>query len=156
MADTLSVISLVSYLAAAVFAAASVVLWFVFKIPSVIGDLSGRNAKKSVEQMRKANEKSGNKLYGSRAPITPGGKGAKKTGENPGKKAKAGADYETGLLGENKAQPAGTSTTGLLDEENETGPLETGELMGGGQIRRRVDLTLREEIMFVHTDEVLR
>jgi len=39
-------------MAAGVFAALAVILWFVFRIPTVAGDLSGRNARKSVEQMR--------------------------------------------------------------------------------------------------------
>lgn len=34
-----------------------------FKIPIVIGDLSGRTAKKSIERMRLNNEKTGNKSY---------------------------------------------------------------------------------------------
>lgn len=47
MAETLSVISAISYIAASVFAAVTVVLWFVFQIHFVISDLSGRNAKKN-------------------------------------------------------------------------------------------------------------
>lgn len=57
MAETLSVISTFSFIAAGFFAIAAVVLWFVFEIPSVIGDLSGRTARKSIERRRKDNEK---------------------------------------------------------------------------------------------------
>ncbi len=53
MAETLSMISLISFLAAGVFAILAVILWFVFRIPTVAGELSGRIAKKSIERMRK-------------------------------------------------------------------------------------------------------
>ena len=36
-------------------------------IPNVIGDLSGRNARKSIERMRKSNENTGRKSYRSSA-----------------------------------------------------------------------------------------
>ena len=57
MAGTLSTLSVVSFIAAGVALAAAVFLWFYFKIPTVIGDLSGRNAKRSIARMREANEK---------------------------------------------------------------------------------------------------
>lgn len=52
MAEILSAASFISYIAAVAFGAVAIALWFLFKIPSVIGDLSGRNAKKSIEKMR--------------------------------------------------------------------------------------------------------
>lgn len=45
MAETLSVISKISYIAAGVFAAVGVVLWFVFKVHFVIGDCWGEMQK---------------------------------------------------------------------------------------------------------------
>jgi hypothetical protein len=39
------------------------VLWIVFKIPFIIGDLSGKNAQRSIEQLRLNNERSGSKTY---------------------------------------------------------------------------------------------
>ncbi|MDR1563598.1 MAG: hypothetical protein LBS74_01395 [Oscillospiraceae bacterium] len=40
------------------------ILFFIrYKIPKVVGDLSGRTAKKSIEQMRLRNEQSGNKSF---------------------------------------------------------------------------------------------
>ena len=56
-------ISVIFFIAAGVFAVLAIALWFLFKIPIVIGDLSGRTAKKSIERMRLNNEKTGNKSY---------------------------------------------------------------------------------------------
>ena len=67
MAETLSMVSMVSFIAAGVCLALTVILWFAFRIPNVIGDLSGRNARKSIERMRKSNENTGRKSYRSSA-----------------------------------------------------------------------------------------
>ena len=64
MAETLSMISLISFLAAGAFAILAVILWFVFRIPTVAGELSGRIAKKSIERMRKSNEEAGKSRIG--------------------------------------------------------------------------------------------
>ena len=40
MAETLSMVSMVSFIAAGVCLALTVILWFAFRIPNVIGDLS--------------------------------------------------------------------------------------------------------------------
>lgn len=45
--------------------AVSVVLFFVLNIPHVIGDLTGSNARKAIEQIRSQNEGSGIKTYKS-------------------------------------------------------------------------------------------
>lgn len=41
----------------------SVILFFVLKIPRVIGDLTGSTAKKAIESIRNQNEKSGDKVH---------------------------------------------------------------------------------------------
>ena len=61
LSETLSTVTIVSYVLAGVFLAFAVFSFIIFKIPNVIGDLSGRNAKKSIAQMRENNEKSGKK-----------------------------------------------------------------------------------------------
>jgi len=57
MAGLLSTLSVVSFILSGVFALLAVVFGVVFKIPAVIGDLSGRTAKKTVERMRLDNER---------------------------------------------------------------------------------------------------
>ena len=65
MAETLSTISLIAYIISAVFFVLAIVLFIVFKIPAVVGDLSGKNARKSIERMRLDNVRTGDKSYRS-------------------------------------------------------------------------------------------
>ena len=53
MAQTYEVLSIAAYLLAALSLLLAVFLWFRFKIWGVIGDLSGRTARKSIEEMRR-------------------------------------------------------------------------------------------------------
>lgn len=50
---------------AVIMLAVSVLLFFVLKIPVVIGDLTGVNARKGIESIRALNEKTGDKTYRS-------------------------------------------------------------------------------------------
>lgn len=50
MADTLSLLSVIAFVIAGVSLAVAIFLWFFFHISSVIGDLSGRTARKSIEK----------------------------------------------------------------------------------------------------------
>lgn len=63
MASVLKIVSIVLFALAAVCLAFAVFAFITFKIPNVIGDLTGRNARKSIEKMRDANEKGGKKSY---------------------------------------------------------------------------------------------
>lgn len=63
--ETYRYIFLGGLIAAAIFLAISVVLFFVLNIPKVVSDLSGRTARKAIESIRKQNEESGNKVYQS-------------------------------------------------------------------------------------------
>ena len=162
MAETLSTLSIVAFAVAGVSLVLAVVLFIYFRIPTVIGDLSGRNAKKSIARMRTSNEKSGNKSY--RASETNAARGKLTStmpgiGEQPNKK-KSDAKVitqdqmpETGLLKENKASLTEESTV-LLDDTEETMLLaetskEPAKRVGG------VKLTLLEEVMLIHTEEVI-
>ena len=159
MAETLSMISIISFAGAAVCLVMAIIFFVYFKIPSVIGDLSGRTARKSIEQMRVMNEKSGKKVYKpdkvnlERGKLTATMHGAGKVSDRP----------ETGVLDENAVgiiQIDETmilhdrDETGILEEENETtqldGKRETVPESSGG-----IRIELLEEVMLVHTDEVI-
>lgn len=56
MAETLSMLSIISFIIAGIAFVAVVFLWILFKIPRIIGDLSGRNARKTVAKVRSSNE----------------------------------------------------------------------------------------------------
>ena len=173
MAQTLQTLSVISFAVAGLCLVLSAFFWFFFKIPTVIGDLSGRTARKSIAKMRAANEKTGAKSYReSKTNVERG----KLTGTMPDssklKKKKAVTDDgkpETGLLAENKAdgleneatgvleEATGileSETTGLLVDEDATAPLDTPvhkhPTRTGGK-----KLEMLEEIVLVHTEEVI-
>jgi len=63
MANTFFKISNISFVLMLVFCLLAVFFLFRFRILDIIGDLSGRTAKKTIERMREENKKMGNKLY---------------------------------------------------------------------------------------------
>lgn len=141
--NVLETISLISFVLAAISAVLAVVFWFVFKIPTVISDLSGRTARKSIERMRANNEKTGRKDFAPSKTNLKRGKvtelmddSAKGSGKlsgllsgklvNKPKVISEGEEnLETGLLEENTQPLYESEETGLLMEE----PMET-ELLG--------------------------
>ena len=177
-AEILSLISLISYIIAGISFAIAVFFWFFFKIPSVIGDLSGRTAKKSIARKRASNERSGGKGYQPSATNVDRGKltdtmqhskklagdAKKKSAAETRKKAQAeDVMPETGLLAVNKADMSdgqqtdlqeGAEATGLLVDEDATAPLceEPKPIIKrtGGK-----KLNMLEEVMLIHTDEVI-
>lgn len=173
MADILSIVSLVSFILSGVAFVLAILFFILFRIPSVIGDLSGRTARKSIAKMRLANEKTGVKSYKeSKTNVERG----KLTGTMPdsGKlnkknSAPANGQPETGLLADNKAEGLESEATGVLDEEtgmlesettgllvdeNATAPLDTPVqkpvVRPGGK-----KIVMLEEVMFIHTEEVI-
>lgn len=177
-AEILSLISTISFVVAAISLALAVFFWFFFKIPHVIGDLSGRTAKKSIAKMRSANEKAGGQGYKPSAANASRGKltdtmqhssklpaNAKKKKAKPDKKKAANDSLmpETGLLAANKAEViSGEQTevlesaesTSLLVDEDATVPLYEEVSLPvkrtGGK-----KLTMLDEVMLIHTDEVI-
>lgn len=173
MADILSTVSLISFILSGVAFVLAILFFILFRIPSVIGDLSGRTARKSIAKMRVANEKTGVKSYKeSKTNVERG----KLTGTMPhsGKLNKkntvpVNGQPETGLLADNKAEGLESEATGILSEEtgmldseatgllideNATAPLETSvqkqAVRTGGK-----KIEILEEIVFIHTEEVI-
>ena len=120
----------------------AVVLFFVLKIPRVIGDLSGANARKAIENIRNQNTQTGEKVHKSSAvnkergrvtdKISPSGR-IKPPAGAPGAGAmttqKLGAEQlqtgaaETTILDGNETtilQPQSNETTILQPQGNET------------------------------------
>ena len=183
MADTLYLISTVSFVLAAICLVASIAIFIVYKIPDVIGDLSGKNAKKSIKQFREANEKSGNKSF---RPSKTNDERGKLTETAHGLK---GLDYtseidndETGILSENiykndematelLVEDNGTelltegNETELLSDDNETTLLsednETASLLDEEIIEQDVNnnpierIEILDEVIIIHTDKII-
>lgn len=170
-AEILSLVSLISYIVAGICLALAVFFWFFFKIPSVVGDLSGRTAKKSIEKMRQANERTGNKSY--RVSTTNAARGKLTDPMQPSSKlnqARTSAQQpkaessrpETGLLAENKAESVlgeetaaldCGETTGMLIDDDATVVLD--EKVAPANRTGGKKLTMLQEVMLIHTDEVI-
>lgn len=165
LAGLLFLISNISFVLAAVCLALAVIFFVVFKIPLVIGELSGRTAHRSVERMRASNEKRSTFYRPGRVETGRGKRAApvKTAGKSEGKDGRP----ETGLLAETGPAPERAAATELLaggragafPDGNTTGPLadETTPLAEAGSKRRGggVKLEIIEEILLIHTDEVI-
>lgn len=153
MAAKLSMASVILLVLSAVFLFLAIFFFLLFNIPSVISDLSGRTAKRSISKLRAANEKSSSKFYGSsdqnkaRGKLTDriekpakgdsAEKPDKKNASKYGKKkdlvfATMDDRPETGLLSENRRQEASTSqATTALNPEDATDELFPRERQSG-------------------------
>ncbi len=169
-AELLSTLSIVSFVIAAVCLVLAIVLWIYFRIPRVIGDLSGKNAKKSIARMRAYNESSGNKSYKSsktnaargtltetipdikRSPDkTPA---VQETKKKPAAAQKVIPMQPKPAPAPVKAQRGFSEETVLLNESSETvllneTPREAPVRVGG------VKLTMLDDVMMIHTSEVI-
>lgn len=181
MADTLSSLSLVAFVLAGVFFAAAIVLFVVLKIPKVIDYFTNRSAKKSVKQMVSTGGPSskipsfqtsaGNKARGKlteQVEVTPPPKrnAAKfQTVPAPRPSVTNNGRPETGLLSEKDSHTAYLDPTEelVVDLASETESLdeyatsvlpETIEKVAGN--RPRIELTMLDEVMLTHTNEVIQ
>ena len=161
-AKTLFMISNVAFAIAAVCAVLAVIFFIMFKIPSVIDDLSGKNARKSIAQMRSHNEQSGNKSFRpsktneSRVKLTDTMTGIEKSEESGSEYAETDKLDENMIRGEQSEETdlLDDDMTGLLNDPDETALLEnnTDELVkcNGG-----MKLQMLDEVIFIHTDETI-
>lgn len=115
----------------------SMILFFVLKIPAVIGDLSGATARKAIENIRNQNEESGEKVYKSSAvnkergkltdKISPSGTLHSKTSDRLGFGMKTEKISTQRLEGEEAGETtvltSGNETTVLSGYANETSVL---------------------------------
>ena len=170
-AEILSLISTISYVIAAIFFVLAVFFWFNFKIPSVIGDLSGRTAKKSIARMRASNESAGGKGYQPSATNTKRGKltdtmqHSRKLKAEPKKEGPPIDESQmpkTGLLESNKAQIVDSQQTEILDgaatdvlvDDAVTVALQPESVKPTKRTGGK-KLTILDEVMLIHTDEVI-
>lgn len=165
MAETLQFLSIISFIVSGICLMLAVFLGIFFKIPDVVGDLSGRTARKSIAKMRTTNEKTGVKFYRtSKVNIERGKITEKMVTEIPERKEMNSKKTrpETSLLNTNKADKVESEETYILKSE-ETGVLMDGEVVTGllnkacRQNYRTINKKIKiiEDVMIIHTDEVL-
>lgn len=181
MADSLSSLSVVAFVLAGVFFAAAIVLFVVLKIPNVIDYFTNRSAKKSVKQMVRSDgspskipsfqTSAGNKARGKITEqvevLPPAKRQTSKLQASP--TLQPSSDHsgrpETGLLSEKDSHTAYLDPTEelIVDLASETESLdeyatsvlpETIEKVAAN--RPKLALNMIEEIIYTHTDEVIR
>ena len=162
--DTYRLIFIGAAIACGVMFLVSVTLFFVFKIPNIIGNLTGRNAKKAIEDIKRQNE---SYAYSDKANAL---NGKKKITEkistarldNIGETTVLGynGEDETTVLGN-----SGTDETTVLGNNGEdkttvlgnNGEDETIVLGYSGELPKQMmsnaEFIVTEEIRFIHTKE---
>lgn len=151
MAETLSNLSLVCYIAAAILLVVGVVLFVILRIPKTFSDYTGRSARKKIMKLRDNNEKTGNKSYRPSQVNKERGKITENIPPKPSKKKKDDMPG-TGIIAENKAHRYEAEATGLLEES--TAELNEPELAQPPR-PSNIKLKLINEVVFIHTQEVI-
>lgn len=144
---------------AGVMLVATVILFFVYKIPTVIGDLTGANARKAIENIRNQNESSGDKLYKTSQVNRERGKLTDKISPS-GSLMKDPSGHFAGAMATEKisTQELPPEETTVLDVANETTVLNTsgtGETTLLDAVDTPATFQIEFEITFIHTDEVI-
>ena len=106
--EMLNTLSFSSFIASGVLFLTAVALFFLLDIPKVVGEVSGKTAKKSIQQIQKHNEGDSERILHSsqNSNVT-----------RPGK-IKADSSNETTLLASNQTGvPAANETTVLINNE---------------------------------------
>ena len=166
MANVLSIVSRVSFVIAGICFVLAIFFWINFKIPNVIGDLTGRTARKSIAKMRASNEASGNKSYRPSVTNINRGKLTDTMPDSAKLKNKSSASTtfdkeQTAILEENKVSGSRAESTTLLDDYateflldgDETELLEKEEQAKSKAAKK--NLRMLDEVIFTHTDEVI-
>lgn len=140
----------------------SILLFILLKIPKVIGDLTGRTARKAIENIRNQNESSGDKTYRSSLVNQERGKLTDKISPS-GRLMKNPTDLLGGAMATEKigTQQLVSDETAVLDSGNETTVL-TSELSGANEttVLNQTDASnnvfeIEYEITYIHTNEVI-
>ena len=159
-------------IACGVMAAVSILLFFLLRIPKVINDLSGRTARKAIDDIRRQNEESGDKSYQSSAVNLERGKLTDKISKSGRLIPKRSDAFGTGVITEkiSTGRLDGAGETTLLDTAGETTLLDAGNettlLSSAGetailsaqvadQVYTDQTFTLEVEITYIHTAEVI-
>ena len=169
MAQNLYNLSNVAFVVSAIFLIASIFFWFHFKIPAVHDDVSGKKVRRSIAETRARNERTGKKEF---KPSTTNIKRGKKTSVIVTEKDSPDGEFrpDTGVLVENKADEYDGEGTGVLNQLEETIDKEETCLLNqdtndSTQLlcneskerlqRERMYLNVLEEVMLIHTKEVI-
>ena len=138
-ADLLSTISNVFFGLAGLFFILSAVSWFVFKIPSVISDLSGRNIKKAISEIRRTNEGTGIKVY--------------KTSKANALRTKLTEEMQK--VDTDTVEELVAATKMEIGEETEFLDKDIEKIHTIEKNQKEINIEMLEDVMIVHTSDVI-
>lgn len=150
MAQIYQTISIVAFSLGVVCLVLAIFFWLKFDIWKIIGDLSGRTAKKSIEKMRSANEASGKKSYRPTPVAQNRGKLTEPIMHEKKKMKAKSLEEETDVL---RYSPSGTE---VLSGGTEVLKAETVNPLGrdsAGSDSEAFDIL--QSIVLIHTEEVI-
>ena len=132
--ELLQTLSLVSYILAGVFLIVAVALFFLLDVRKLIGDISGANARKAIENIRQQNESSGDKAYKPSPVNMARGKLTDKISQSgrlqPRLSGMGGSPGTQKFATTDLIPPVGNETTVLTGELSGETTVLTGELAG--------------------------
>lgn len=153
-------IKIVCIIGAVLFLTAAVILFLVLKIPSVFGELTGRTAKKAIEEM--TSENNSGSLGASRKIGDDGLRRKNKiTGILGTSKLRRKTSGSTGnLVTDKTAEHTGVPSGGSTAVHQDNYPLQGGVAAYGGTpettvLNQRGGFVLEKSIVIIHTDEVI-
>ena len=159
MADLIEKLSIIAFVAAGCCLLLTILIWFRFRILSVINDLSGKTAKRSIAQIRENNLRTGNKAYHpgivnlNRGPLTTPMPEVSATPTEKLPDDQVGKPVPETIL----YQEAG-KTQILLASEAERGTTVLNQDVNNiadTSERPKVELTILEQVVMIHTNEVI-
>lgn len=133
----------------------SILIFVLLKIPVVIGDLSGANARKAINKIRIQNENSGDKTYKSSLINKERGKLTDKISAS-GKIVKNTTGNTYGAMATDKLDTQeliGGGETAVLDSSN-TATLET-VVLSDNIINNFTTFEIEYDITYIHTNEII-
>ena len=159
MADLIEKLSIIAFVAAGCCLLLTILIWFRFRILSVIYDLSGKTAKRAIAQIRENNLRTGNKAYHpgivnlNRGPLTTPMPEVSATPTEKLPDDQVGKPVPETIL----YQEAG-KTQILLASEAERGTTVLNQDVNNiadTSERPKVELTILEQVVMIHTNEVI-
>ena len=159
MEDLIEKLSIIAFVAAGCCLLLTILIWFRFRILSVINDLSGKTAKRAIAQIRENNLRTGNKAYHpgivnlNRGPLTTPMPEVSATPTEKLPDDQVGKPVPETIL----YQEAG-KTQILLASEAERGTTVLNQDVNNiadTSERPKVELTILEQVVMIHTNEVI-
>lgn len=148
--ETYHTVFLSAGILAIIFAVCSVLLFVLLKIPKVVGDLSGRTARKGIADIREQNIRTGDKRHKTSAVNLDRGRITDRITDS-GNIQRVGKTVNTGVMTQKINMPESEE----MMETTVLPPQQYSETVVLDEIRMDDDFAIAEEICFIHTDETI-